>query len=73
MAECPNGYCLYDVEADPFEQHEISAAHPDVVAQMTAAMDTTLLTYHQYSEDTNCPPQVFANDSHVGKVWTPWC
>ena len=73
LVECPNGYCLYDVEADPYEQHEISAAHPDIVAQMKAAMDTTLQSYHQYEEDASCPPHTFGNDSHVGQTWVPWC
>jgi len=30
---------LFDVESDPFEEHDISAEHPERVARMTAALD----------------------------------
>ena len=30
---------LFDLAADPFEQHDLAAAHPDRVARMTAALD----------------------------------
>jgi hypothetical protein len=30
---------LFDVAADPFEQHDLSAEHPERVARMSAALD----------------------------------
>lgn len=36
--------CLFDVLADPAEQHNIAAAHSDIVEQMSAA----LATYEPY-------------------------
>jgi arylsulfatase len=33
---------LYDLRADPDEQHNVAAEHPDVVARMHAELDTWL-------------------------------
>jgi arylsulfatase A-like enzyme len=71
--ECPNGYCLFNVNSDPNEHEEVSAAHPDVVKKMIAQMDQVLKTYTQYKADASCPKVAYANDPVVGKTWQPWC
>ena len=72
-SECPHGFCLYDVVADPDEHKEISHDHPDVVRQMTEEMDKLLRSYSEYQEDTSCPAHKFGKDPVVGDVWEPWC
>lgn len=44
---CPDGWCLYDVQADPEEFAECSAQHPDVVKSLQARMAASLTTYTQ--------------------------
>lgn len=39
-------YELYDLERDPFEQRDVSAAHPDRVAALKALMDSALEEAH---------------------------
>jgi hypothetical protein len=36
-------------------------------------MDGVLRTYTEYAIDPSCGPATFANDSHVGEAWQPWC
>jgi hypothetical protein len=64
---------LYEVNSDPYEQHEVSAANPDVLGAMQKEMAVVLESYSQYSPDKSCPPQHFENNSVVGKTWQPWC
>lgn len=71
--KCPSGWCLYDIATDPLEVHEVSAANPDVVKRMRQEMSDVLTTYTEYRIDDTCPPHKWVNDSHVGKVWGPWC
>ena len=73
MSSCPNGLCLYDIGNDPNERTEVSALHADVVREMSARMDAVLESYRQYEIDPSCGPTTFADDSHVGKTWQPWC
>ena len=73
VSKCPNGICLYDIGVDPHERTELSAMHADVVSELSIRMDEVLGSYTQYEIDTNCAPQKFANDSHVGRAWQPWC
>ena len=68
----------FDVLADPGEHKELSAANPAVVQQLMAK-----LTAYRASAvdvvgggghpDPKCPKYPGFNDSHVGKVWRPWC
>ena len=73
VSRCPGGTCLYDIGADPHERTEVSAQHADVVREMSGRMDAVLESYRQYELDPSCGPAAFANDSHVGKTWQPWC
>lgn len=73
VKSCAGGFCLYDINADPYEHKEISKDHPDVVKQLRTKMMDILTSYTQYSADKSCPPVVFPNDTHVGPVWAPWC
>ena len=73
LRECPGGWCLFNVEKDPYEQSEVSAKHPDVVVRMQKEMASILESYHQYEVDPNCPPHEFVKYPQVGKTWEPWC
>ena len=73
VSKCPGGICLYDIGADPHERTELSAMHADVVSELNTRMDAVLASYTHYEEDTSCGPPKFANDSHVGRAWQPWC
>jgi hypothetical protein len=60
---------LFDVVNDPFEQHDLAAEKPEVVADLLAAL-------HKYN-DTNIPQSQSATDPRsnpalFGHVWTPW-
>jgi hypothetical protein len=71
---CPNGFCLFEVMSDPYELHEVSAEHADVVSAMQEKMAQILQSYRQYEEDPACQGKTtFANNSVVGKSWQPWC
>ena len=35
-----NGFELYDLKADPSEQQNVAAEHPDVVAKLTRILDS---------------------------------
>jgi len=72
-SECPNGWCLYDVQADPNELSEVSQQHPAVLQQLQQEMARVLQSYTQYEPDPACPPHKFVNNTHVGPVWEPWC
>ena len=71
------GTMLFDVEADMFEEHDVAAQHPDVVA--------TLLARLQEFNNTHCgcalPPTTPAvprasrsdpSSAAAGPVWLPW-
>jgi hypothetical protein len=73
---CPNGWCLYDVAADPYELDEISTdpANAAILAAMKQKMAAVLTSYREYKEDPKCQGKTtFAQDPVVGKSWQPWC
>ena len=39
IAENCSAGCLYEVMSDPTEHHEISAAHPEIVAELQARLE----------------------------------
>ena len=57
--ECPEGWCLFNVEEDPLELHEVSSEHPDVLKHMQGKMARILTSYHQYEIDPSCPPHTW--------------
>ena len=70
-ADCPDGWCLYNVLNDPYEEHEVSGEHKGVLAALQERMDKILESYTEYEIDGSCPPHKFPNSSR--KVWGPWC
>ena len=56
--ECPEGWCLFNVEEDPLELHEVSSEHPDVLKHMQGKMARILTSYHHYEIDPSCPPHM---------------
>ena len=70
-ATCPDGWCLYDVTSDPYEENEISGDSPDVLASLKTRMGAILRGYTQYELDRSCAPHKFVNTSLP--VWAPWC
>lgn len=71
--ECPKGWCLYNITNDPLEFHEVSKDFPDALTALQEKMRNVLESYVEYRIDPSCPTAHFANDSHVGKAWAPWC
>ena len=47
---CGEPGCLFDVAADPTEQHDVAAAHPDVVAAMTARLAALAPSFYSNNE-----------------------
>ncbi|MBC7928644.1 MAG: hypothetical protein H7039_23625 [Bryobacteraceae bacterium] len=37
--DAPKAFMLFDLEADPSEQHEVSSAHPEVVQRLRSLFD----------------------------------
>jgi hypothetical protein len=71
------GTWLFDVEADPFEEHDMAATNPTVVAELVAAL--------QKYNDSHCHGQRCVPDQDTSKrprgspttvdglkVWLPW-
>jgi len=73
LTECPNGWCLFNIENDPLEYNEVSQHNPEILKELQKKMRITLETYTEYQLDPSCSSVTFANDSHVGKTWAPWC
>jgi len=71
--DCPEGWCLFNVEKDPWELDECSKTHQTVAKQLQDRMSSMLQSYTQYEEDKACPPVSYATDPKVGKTWEPWC
>ena len=63
--------CLYDIVADPTEQHNVALAHLDVVATLRARLDALRPTKFQPDSDKQalaCQAQVAKN----GDFYGPW-
>lgn len=67
------GLLLFDLDADPFEHTDVSAAHPDVVGSMLARLADIDRNLHQAVPNASCPKRTPATDPVVGNVWMPWC
>ena len=65
------GTFLFDVVADPTEQHDLSAALPEVVASLLAALQAFNATGIPQS-NSGVPVDPASNPSRYGGVWTPW-
>jgi hypothetical protein len=54
--------CLFDVVADPTEHHDIAAAHPAIVSNMTARLVELRKGFYSnndnFSSSEVCPPGV---------------
>lgn len=60
---------LFDLEADPLEQHEVSRSNPTVVASLMAKLQAFNAT-NIPQENAGIDPR--SSPSHFGNVWTPW-
>jgi len=49
----PAGMMLVDLQADPAEQHDIAAAHPEVVRALTAEFNAALETFPEELQQAN--------------------
>jgi hypothetical protein len=74
-----NGKELYDVEADPGQQHDVAEAHPEVVAELRATYEAwwsdTSTRFDEYCEivlgsDRENPARLMCHDWHCDDV--PW-
>lgn len=63
------GTMLFDLEADPYEFHDVAAANPDVVQQLTARL---LAWNASHIPQSNTPMDPRSNPNNFGGVWTPW-
>ena len=71
---CPDGFCVFDVSADPFEYHEISQSIGEKrLNELKQKLASTLESYTEYKIDESCPKAKFVVDPKVGKAWAPWC
>ena len=52
----PAAWALYDVRADPGEQADVSARHPDIVRDLTAAYDAWWASVQEDLVNENAPP-----------------
>eukprot|EP01062_Namystynia_karyoxenos_P052672 TRINITY_DN422_c0_g2_i3.p1 TRINITY_DN422_c0_g2~~TRINITY_DN422_c0_g2_i3.p1 ORF type:complete len:569 (+),score=189.30 TRINITY_DN422_c0_g2_i3:107-1708(+) len=54
--QCPDSGCLFDLEADVTEHNEVSAQHPDVVAEMKQLLEQEAKTiWHvSHKKDPDC-------------------
>ena len=53
--------------------HSLTVSLVGAPAPQAKRMDGVLRTYTEYAIDPSCGPATFANDSHVGEAWQPWC
>lgn len=63
------GTWLFDVESDPYEQHNVAAQNPQIVAQLMAKLQAFNAT--QIPQD-NFPTDPLSDPARFGYVWTPW-
>jgi hypothetical protein len=63
------GVWLFDVVGDPWEQHNVADAHPDIVATLMAKLQAYNATRVPQAHSPNDPASAPAKH---GDVWTPW-
>jgi hypothetical protein len=63
------GTFLFNVESDPYEEHEVSAQNPAVVAQLMKRLQVFL---DKKIPQENYPTDPRSNPKNFGGVWTPW-
>eukprot|EP00756_Hemistasia_phaeocysticola_P017991 Hpha_TRINITY_DN15567_c0_g2::TRINITY_DN15567_c0_g2_i2::g.106567::m.106567/K01135/ARSB; arylsulfatase B len=76
---CGASPCLFDIVSDPTEHHDVSAANPELVANMTARLRELAAKEVTVRESGLCPteyfdkkdPRCFAKAKEVG-FWMPW-
>jgi arylsulfatase/arylsulfatase A len=55
---------LFDMTRDPYEQHNLTAEHPDVVSQLKAAYDAWFDDVSHTRPDNYAPPRIVAGSPH---------
>lgn len=63
------GLWLFDIDADPTEQHDLSTRYPEVLSQLTARLNYFINLSIPQDRSTNDPR---SDPEHFGGVWTPW-
>lgn len=63
------GVFLFDIEADPYEKHNVAAANPEVVKQLQARL--AFFAAKNISQE-NFPVDPASSPANFGGVWTPW-
>lgn len=67
------GFCLWDIQSDPYEHTEVSERHPEVVKMLRVKMAHVLGSYTSYRLDPGCGHPIFEHNVKVGTAWAPWC
>jgi len=55
---CAGGVCLFDMDSDVIERHDVAAGHPDVVATLLAKMTV----------EAECPDGICETDIYAGPI-----
>lgn len=71
LFRCPPQGCLFNVVADITERHEVSAAHPELVLELTREMDTLARTIWSttHEDSPTCRETAI---SRYGGFYGPW-
>jgi len=59
---------LYDMEADPLEQHDLAQARPDIVEQMRKRYEQWFHDVGSTRPDNYAPPRIYIGTSHENPV-----
>lgn len=73
--ECGDGGCLFNIDDDPTEHHDVSQQHPDIVAQMRSVIDSYergAFRPDRGSDNGQVGESIFiGGSSHTGHNWCP--
>jgi arylsulfatase/arylsulfatase A len=55
---------LFDMASDPYEQHDLAAQHPDIVAKLKAEYEAWFKDVGSTREDNYAPPRIIVGSPH---------
>jgi hypothetical protein len=74
---CSAGGCLFDLDSDPLEQHDLSLSQPDVLAKMQQALSDAVARRFQTTNSSfaysGCATSWAANVKSHGNFAAPMC